>query len=81
MALPKIKIDVNAVGFGRITIDGHPLTCVRGFNIRCEPAIPRLVVVTLELIGNVEIEAEPSVINAELLGVPLTILGGPPRKP
>ena len=86
MALPKIRISVNARGSGTVEIDGQRIPCVRAINIRVRPEWHKDgrryggARVMLDLVGDVEVEATPSEINAELLGIPCTIVQGDPKK-
>lgn len=65
MALPKIKIVMGADGCSSVSIDGHELKCVVAVNVRLRAARPR-VRVFLQLIGDVEVQAEPSVVNVQV---------------
>ena len=81
MSLPKIKIVINGAGHGNVSINvsinGMDMPGVKAVNVRARAGRPSTVF--FQLVGDLEIEAEPSFINAELLGLPVTILSGPPK--
>ena len=56
MALPKFKITLSAGGRGSIEVDGEPVKGVRSVSIYGH--VGELTTVTIEVVGDVEIEGE-----------------------
>jgi hypothetical protein len=77
VSLPKIVIKLNALGHGTIEVDGVMLNGVQG--VKVNAIAGQTARVFLRVVGDVEVEVEPSIINAEILGIPATIVQGKPR--